>query len=213
MKKTTLVLILLVTGSMLLQAQTSQKYPTPEFSNEIYFFKKDSMQLQRLEKGYSKMNTKTKAGGMGGGEYGYALDGSRSDVRLPSGNVSFVFFKGTAGGSNPQSDSAMRANGMDPSAMSDMMGMMDDPSQTTSLYQMNVEKGKRMITMQSYQGMKLLGKAKKESTKYTLSIKKVKSGYYELVVDKPLPRGEYAFLVMGQGNADGNSMLFAFGIE
>jgi hypothetical protein len=214
MKKNILILVLFVANSTLLRSQNSvQKYPTPEYSNEIYFFKKDSGQLSRLEKGYSKMDTKTKAGGMGGGEYGYTLEGSKSNVRLPSGNLSFVFFMGTAGGSSEQSDSVMRANGMDPSAMSDAMGMMNDPSQTTSLYQMNVEKESRKITMQSFQGMKLLGKAKKESTKYTLSIKKVKSGYYELVVDKPLPRGEYAFLIMGSGNADGKSMLFAFGVE
>jgi len=211
MKKNILILILFIANSTLLRSQTSvQKYPTPEYSNEIYFFKKDSAQLSRLEKGYSKMNTKS---GIGGGEYGYSLEGSKSNVRLPSGNLSFVFFVGTAGGSSAQSDSAMRANGMDPSAINDAMGMMDDPSRTTSLYSMSVEKGSRKIIMQSFAGMKLISKAKKESTKYTLSIKKVKSGYYELVVDKPLPRGEYAFLVQGSGSADGSSTLFAFGVE
>ena len=211
MKKNILILVLFVANSTLLRSQTSvQKYPTPEYSNEIYFFKKDSAQLSRLEKGYSKMGTKA---GLGGGEYSYPLEGSKSNVRLPSGNLSFIFFVGTAGGSSAQSDSVMRANGMDPSAMGDAMGMMDDPSRTTSLYSMSVEKGSRKIILQSFGGMKLISKAKKESTKYTLSIKKVKAGYFELVVDKPLPRGEYAFLVQGSGNADGSSTIFAFGVE
>jgi len=70
----------------------------------------------------------------------------------------------------PAADSAMKANGMEPSMLINTMSMMRDPSQTTSLYNMNSEKGKRMITLQSAQGMKLSGKAKKESTKYTLSI-------------------------------------------
>jgi hypothetical protein len=62
--------------------------------------------------------------------------------------------------------------------------------------------------------MKILGKGKKESTKYTISIKNVKRGYYELVVDKPLPRGEYAFVVQDMtGGMDNKSKLFAFGVD
>jgi hypothetical protein len=87
--------------------------------------------------------------------------------------LSFIFFIGDpTTDNNPQSDSAMRANGMDLSMVEDAMSAMNDPSKTTSLYNMNVEKGTRKVTLQSYTGMKILSKSKKESAKYTLSIKK-----------------------------------------
>ena len=216
MKKIILLPVLFTVNISLLFAQkNTQQYPTPEFSNEIYFFKKDSAQVSRLEKGYSKMETKTKMGGMGGADNGYSLEGSRSSVRLEAGNLSFIFFNGDPStDNNPQSDSAMRANGMDPSMMNDAMSVMNDPSQTTSLYNMNVNKGNRKVTLQSYNGMKIFGKSKKESIKYTLSIKKIRKGYYELIVDKPLTKGEYAFVVTGMGmSMDGSTMLFAFGVD
>lgn len=215
MKKIILLPFLLAVASTLFSQKANQQYPTPEFSNEIYFFKKDSAQVSRLEKGTSKMSAKTKMGGMGGGENGYSIEGSKSDVRLEDGNnLSFIFFNGDASTlQDAGSDSFMKANGMDPSAMSGQMSMLDDPSKTTSLYRMNVEKGSRNITIQAYQGMKILGKSKKESTRYTFSIKKIRAGYYELIVDKPLPKGEYAFLVMDMGSMDGSSKLFAFGVD
>lgn len=214
MKKIIFLPFLFVVTATLFAQKTRQQYPTPEFSNEIYFFKKDSAQVSRLEKGYSKVETKTKMGGMGGAENGYSLEGSKSSVRLEAGNLSFIFFTGDPGtDNNSSSDSAMKANGMDPSMMGDAMSMMNDPSQTTSLYNMNVDKGTRKVTLQSYNGMKILGKSKKESTKYTLSIKKVRKGYYELIVDKPLTKGEYAFVVTDMGSMDGTYKLFAFGID
>jgi hypothetical protein len=214
MKKIILLMFLFaMTSSLLIAQKTTQKYPTPEFSNEIYFFKKDSGGVSRLEKGYSKMEVKTKMGGMGGADNGYSLEGNKSPVRLQAGYLSFIFFSGDPStDQSPQADSAMKANGMDPSMMGDPMMAMQDPSNTTALYNMNEDKGVRKITLQSYQGMKLLGKSKKESTKYTISIKKIRKGYYELVVDKPLVKGEYAFVINAMG-ADGSSLLFAFGVD
>ena len=201
-------------------AQTAKdKYPVPEYSNEIYFLKKDSsMHLQRLEKGVSKMESKSKMGGMGGGENGYQLEGSRSTVRMPQLNdLSFVFYTGgSSSTTTPETDSIMKANGMDPSMQQQMgnpMEMMNDPSRTVSLYNMNAEKASRKITVLSYGGMKVFGKSKKESLKYTLSIKKVRDGYYELVVDKRLPKGEYAFVYTSMTNMDGSNLLFAFGVD
>jgi hypothetical protein len=36
-----------------------------------------------------------------------------------------------------------------------------------------------------------------------------------LVIDKPLPRGEYAFsmMAMGAGSMDGSTTLYAFGVD
>jgi hypothetical protein len=216
MKKITILLILITVNYSLLVGQTTQvKYPTPEFSNEIYFFNKESSQAMRLEKGYSKQETNTKAGGMGGTSMGYSIEGSKSDVRIPSGNLSFIYYTGTPASENSaETDSMMRANGIDPSVMGDPMAMMNDPARTTALYSMSVEKGNRNIITMAYSGMKILGKGKKESTKYTISIKNVKKGYYELVVDKPLPRGEYAFVMQDtSGGMDNKSKLFAFGVD
>jgi hypothetical protein len=64
MKKIILLTIVFALSSCFLFAQKPvQQYPTPEFSNEIYFFKKDVAQVFRLEKGYSKVEAKTKMGG------------------------------------------------------------------------------------------------------------------------------------------------------
>jgi hypothetical protein len=216
MKKTILLLLLLAVNYSLLLAQTTQvKYPTPEFSNEIYFFNKESSQAVRLEKGFSTQETSSKMGGMGGTSMGYSMDGSKSDVRIPYGNLTFIFYTGEApAGNSAESDSFMRANGVDPSSMGDPSAMMSDPSRTTALYSMLVEKGKRNIITMAFSGMKILGKNKKESTKYTISIKNVKKGYYELIVDKPLPRGEYAFVMQDMsGGMDNKSKLFAFGVD
>ena len=214
MKKNYLLLLLLTVNSALLMAQKApEKYPTPEYSNEIYFLNKDAAALARLEKAFAKAQAKTKMGGMGGAENGYTIEGSKSSARFSGGNLSFVYFIGDASSHSAESDSAMRANGIDPSSMGDPMSMMNDPSRTTSLYNMDVEKGTRKIITMAYPGMKLMGKAKKESTKYTLSIKKLRAGYFELVVDKPLERGEYAFLVQDMSSTDGTYKLFAFGVD
>src|SRR5690554_5132751 len=74
-------------------AANPQEYPDPEFSNEIYFLKKDSVySLVRLEKESANMEMKTKAAGFGGYENGYILEGEKSSVRLTKGpGLSFIF--------------------------------------------------------------------------------------------------------------------------
>src|SRR4026209_518607 len=106
----------------------AQKYPVPEFNNEVYYLKKDSSHsLVRLEKTSAKLEGKSKGAGFGGYENGYILDGDKSAVRFSNGtNVSFVFTTDAAAGSSnssAQRDSIMRANGGDPSMMSGMGSM------------------------------------------------------------------------------------------
>ena len=101
----------------------AQAYPEPEFSNEpCYLNKSGGNTLVRLEKNSSKMDTKANA--ISGSESGYSIDGSKSSVRLSSGNnISFVISSGSSrssSGSSAKSDSVMRANGVDPSMMSGM---------------------------------------------------------------------------------------------
>ena len=197
-------------------ATQAQKYPDPEFTNEIYYFKKDSSLLVRLEKGSSKMDTKMKMGGFGGSESGYEMEGERSTVRFTGGsNLSFVFSNGAASRSSSSTakrDSMLRANGVDPS----MMESMSDPSNMITLYKAETAKSKRKILMQKSPGASPFGSKKMQSSdKYTFSVKKVREGYWELVVDKPLPKGEYAFTMMnmGMGSMDGSTLLFAFAID
>jgi hypothetical protein len=216
---------LLVTSLSVWAQPDNTKYPEPEFSKEVYFLKKDSVNTAiRLEKGSSKMESKTKMGGMGGSETGYSLEGEKSAVRLHSGNnLSFVFSTGASAGSSSSSssaqrDSMMRANGMDPSTtQGDMGGMggMNDPANTITLYKAESGKGKRKILMMKSPGASPFGSKKmKSSDKFTFSVKKIKEGYWELVIDKPLPKGEYAFSMMNMGaSIDGSTTMFAFAIE
>lgn len=210
---------LLLSGIFLLSAQlafsqnTKLSYPIPDYANEIYLQKNDTaITFMRLEKGSSKQEMKVKMMGMGGMDQGYELDGEKSPIRLHNGsNMVFIFYTGAAAtSSNSATDSMMKANGMDPAMMQNPMASMMDPAQNISLYSMKGEKGKRKALLQS---MGIMGKSKKTATKYTLSIKKIKEGYYEMVVDKSsLPNGEYTFVMMSM-SMDQSFSLFAFGIE
>lgn len=196
-----------------------EKYPNPEFSNEIYLIKKDQpTTLVRLEKGASKMNNKTKMGGMGGSESGYNLDGEKSTVRLQGGgNLSFVFYNGTSAAgsaSNAKTDSIMQANGVDAS-MRQRMESFNDPSNKITLYKAESGKDQRKVLMMKSPGAMSFSKKMKSSDKFSFSVKKIREGYWELVIDKTLPKGEYAFTMMstGMGSADGSTILYAFAVD
>lgn len=197
-----------------MSAIMAQKYPEPEFSNEIYYLKKDSALLTRLEKGTSKMDTKMKMAGYGGAESGYEMDGQKSTMRLSAGtNLSFVYYTGSTASSSPKMDSTMRANGVD----ADMMRSMSEPSSSITLYKADAVKDKRKVYMMKSPGMiNPFGSKKSQSSdKYTFSTKKIKDGYWELVIDKTLPKGEYIFVMsnMSMNNMDGSMMLFAFAVD
>jgi hypothetical protein len=214
--KAIILLVLLLGCVCILQAQ---KYPEPEFTNEVYFLKKDSVNMViRLEKDHSKLDNKNKVTSY---EQSYQLDGDKSRIRLRSGkDLSFVFSTGVEAqknSSNPAADSVMRANGMDPSMMNgmgmDMYGFKD-PSSSIQLYKTESSKGKRkIITMKAGGGMFGAGKSSSSDT-YTFSVKKVRNGYWELLIDKPLPRGEYAFAIADRPTGmDQSSTFYAFGVD
>ena len=194
----------------------AQTYPEPEFSNEVYYLKKDKdYSLVRLEKNSSKMENKTKI--VGPSEQSYSIEGDKSPVRISSGtNFSFVISKGSSQGSSSssKSDSVMKANGVDPNMMDEMS--MGDPSQAITLYKVSSEKSIRKIYLVKVGGYFSMGKNKLQSSdKMTFSVKKIRNGYWELLIDKPLPKGEYAFTMMGMGTGgmDGSSLIFAFGVD
>lgn len=214
----TLTTLLFISIDLFAQPDQS-KYPDPEFSNEVYWYRKDSATLLRLEKGSSKMETKTKLGGMAGAENGYSLDGEESTIRLNEAKkLSFIFSTG-ASKNTPRSasyDSMMLANGVDPSMMENMDGMMNDPSKMITLYKLETGKGKRKaLLMKTGGALPFAGRKPKSSDKYTFSVRKIRDGYWELLIDKSLPKGEYAFSVtsFGMNSMDGSVTLFAFGVE
>ena len=210
MKKKLFFLIAILSCSV---SMVAQDYPVPEYGNEIYLVKKDSaITLMRLEKAYSNQEMKVKMMGMGGMDQGYSADGEKSTIRLSNGSsLLFIFFTGEPASASlsPEADSAMKANGMNMSSMSGMSSMMD-PSQMISLYNMKPGKDKRKILTQS---MGLMGKSKNTATKFALSIKKIKDNYFEIKVDKSLPKGEYAFVMMDMGGMGQSYTLFAFAID
>ncbi len=212
MKKLVVLLIPVFMGSAL-QAQT---YPDPEFSNELYFLQKgDSASVVRLEKSASQMEYKSKAAGFGGAENGYEIEGERSPVRLSSvAELSFVFSTGAATANSAVTDSLMLANGMDPSMMSDMSGMggISDPATAFTLYKADPVKGVRKIYLMKIKGAFSIGNKTQSSDKFTFGVRKIRPGYWELVLDKTLPEGEYAFSLMG-ASYDGSTTLFAFGVD
>jgi hypothetical protein len=216
MKKYFFIVYVVLSPVTFLFAQADKtKYPEPEYANEIYYLKKDSSQLVRLEKGSSKMDTKIKMAGFGGSETGYEMNGEKSTARFNSGSgLSFILSNGSSesSSSTTKRDSMMRANGMDPS----MMEGMNDPSKSISLYKAETGKDKRKILLQKSPGANLFGSHKIQSSdKYTFSIKKIRNGYWELVIDKTLPKGEYIFTMMnmGMGGMDGSTLLFAFAVD
>lgn len=220
MKKNLFFIALFFNVVPVLLAQPNKiKYPEPEFSKEVYFLKSDSVvSVVRLEKASGKMDSKTKMGGLGGSESGYSWEGSRSTVRLSNrNNLSFVFSTGASAPSSSSSqDSMMRANGMDPAMMQNPMSSLTDPSSTITLYKAESGSGKRKILMMKTPGAMPFGSKKTQSSdKFTFSVKKIREGYWELVIDKSLPKGEYAFTLMGMGMAsmDGSTTLFAFGVD
>ena len=218
MKKYFFIAVAILFSAAYLFAQPEKtKYPEPEFSNEVSYLKKDSAySIIRLEKGSSKMDTKIKMGGFGGSESGYEIEGEKSTVRLNNGSsLSFVFSTGASARSSSSTsmrDSMMRANGIDPS----MMQSMTDPSNMITLYKAETGKDKRKILMQKSPGASPFGSKKVQSSdKFTFSVRKIREGYWELVIDKSLPKGEYAFTLMnvGMGSMDGSTLLFAFAVD
>lgn len=190
----------------------SQSYPQPEFSNEVYYLKKDnSYSLVRLEKNLAKQQVKSSI--IKGAEYSYEIEGKSSPIRFSNGNnISFIYSTATSSGSsNAKSDSMLKANGIDPNTFN---GLGGDPSNMITLYKLDIDGNNRKIYLQKGGGY-FSSHKNQSSDKYTFSLKRIHDGYWELIVDKSLPKGEYAFSIMtmaGQGMDDSHT-VFAFGID
>jgi hypothetical protein len=219
MKKSIWSLFLLTVSSFSFSQNSQPIYPEPEFMKEIYAFNKDNNSLVRLQKETSHLDTKSKLGGFGGAAYGYTIDGERSKIRFSSTHLPSFVFRSREDQSSPSNSADSLGMMMGNDSMAKMMesmgslnSMMDDildPSKMISLYAVDARKGSRTLLLQSSGGT--FGKGKKASNKYTLSFKKIKDGYYEIFVDKMLPKGEYGFVNSPMGSMD--AVLFLFGVD
>jgi hypothetical protein len=194
--------ILVVMNFSAIAQNKSASYPEPQYAQEVYALQKENNSLVRLEKESSKLENKVKAAGFGGSESGYNLKGEKSIVRFSSAQLPSFVFRSHAGYSHGDSASAYMAN-------SRMMDEMMDPTKTITLYALDAKSGGRSLILQSSGGT--FSKKQKSSDKYTLSFRIVKDGYYEMVVDKPLPKGEYGFMNAMAGVAE--ATLYLFGVD
>ncbi|HTR29381.1 MAG TPA: hypothetical protein VMH27_08920 [Puia sp.] len=192
---------------------SAQSYPNPDFNNEVYALRKDSGKLTRLEKASSQIHQKNSF--MGGGSMQYDVEAKQSPVRFTNMDpYSFIIYTGSGNGgsfaSGSAGDSAMRASGMDPNMFNGFGSL--NPSQI-ALYRMDVSHDQRAVVMAKGGGY--FNKKSTSSGVLTTSFRKVRDGYFEIVIDKKLAPGEYAFLVQqtGMASANGGVILFCFGVD
>ena len=183
--------VFLSTGTLLLNAQsTNDSIPEPEYMNQVFAVGKDH-KLINLEKKDAEIVTKTKAGGIGGSKQFYEMDGVKSTVALTPDNLLFVV-----------------------STSGSIMGM--DPSSQFSLLKFEGKKNKRQSLSADYGGMMKKGKTHEGENEISLNLKKIREGIVGLVPEKPLDKGEYAFINKMSVQGGGMSMkmeAFAFSIE
>jgi len=184
-----LFILLVILGA--LQSLNAQTYPDLEYPNEVYAFQKDSNRLTRLEKQISTLDTKMKRNSV---ESCYWIDKERSTIRINnSSQFTFVF--------------------REDSEMSSTPGLSPESSlsfHSIELYKMEPSKGKRKIAMISSNASP---QKFEQAESLPLNFQRISEGYYEFVIDKPLPRGEYAFVIKRNDSLTNEVVIFAIGVE
>ena len=161
--------VFLSAGTLLLNAQSiGDSIPEPEYMNQVFAVGKDH-KLINLEKKDAEIVTKTKAGGIGGSKQFYEMDGVKSTVALTPDNLLFVV-----------------------STSGSIMGM--DPSSQFSLLKFEGKKNKRQSLSADYGGMMKKGKTHEGENEISINLKKIREGIVGIVPEKPLDKGEYAFI-------------------
>lgn len=200
----TILFSLILFSSGLLFAQNDEE---GELLNHISYMNKADKKTIGLEKVTAKMKNKTKLGGMGGFSSAYVIDGSKSNITVPSeDSLQFVLTKDIDVSEGSAPDTVI--NGMN---VSDMMSEIMDPSRNISLYRLTTEKGTRKATMQEAGGM-FNSKIKDGAEKISFDVRKTK-GKYIFIIPKKLKPGEYAFIDMMGGGMDQSFTAFCFRVE
>jgi hypothetical protein len=182
------ILLALVVNTVAIHlcAQEDNAIPSPEFMNQVYALSKDK-QLQPLEKVVVQLKTKNK---VVSAKQMYVIDGGGSPIKLSGQQTEFV--------------------------VSSEGGFGMDPSSQFELQRFDSKKGSRECVTGNYGGMMNKSKDKENETQVSLSFKKVRDGVYAIVPDKPLEKGEYAFLNKTSMQASGMTMkmdAYAFSVD
>ncbi len=135
---------------------------------------------------------KKKLGGFGGVSFLYQIEREHSPIILNADSAIFVIQQGSG-----------------------MMSM--DMSMTITLYKLEIRNGDRLAIVGDYKPS-LLGNSKTTDTKIITSSKQLKEGLTQIMPQKRLEKGEYAFISsMMEGNnyegKDTKYLVYAFAIE
>lgn len=157
--------------------------PSPEFTNQPYFFDKENNKLIPLEATSAKLKSKVKALGYGGFSSGFEIKGSNSTIVITTKDAAEFVLSGNT---------------------------MMDPSQTTSLYKLKNNKNSREVVMTQHKGM--FGKSDDKDNKINFNVKKDGNNYV-FVVSEKLEAGEYAFINMMSRSADQSMKVYCFSVK
>lgn len=183
---------ILLTGIIYLSNANAQPKTSsglqPQFLNNIYLVKKDS--LSSLERVQAEMKNKAKAFGFGGSEGGYFMDGNKSPFRIKTTDAMQFMVK-------------LNASMMDPTAM-------------IKLYRFESGKSDREAILGGGGGMFNKKKDVGKNVEVPCNIQKSGDEIFIISPATKLAAGEYGFLNMMLMTANGSKPLytvFAFGID
>jgi hypothetical protein len=162
--------------------------PQPQYLNNVYLLKKDS--LVSLEKTQAELKNKTKALGFGGNETAYVMDGGSSPFRIKMADDMRFMVK-------------MNSSMMDPTAM-------------IKLYRFDSGKSEREAVMGGGGGMFNKKKNVGSGVEVQCNIQKSGSDIFTITPGTKLAPGEYGFLNMMMMTANGSKpryTIFAFGVD
>jgi len=189
MKK--LIIVAFIFFSAALKAQDISGYGNAPAS-DVKLYHPATEKQSDLEVTNAIRKQKKKLGGFGGVSFSYEIDGEKSTVRLNADSAIFVLQQGTG-------------------------SLAIDISMTLRLFKLEVKNGKRIAVEGDYKPS-VLGTGKTTDTKIITNSKQLKEGITQIVPQKKLEKGEYAFIssMMEDNNYDGRNTkysVYAFAID
>ncbi|MFM9910743.1 MAG: hypothetical protein ACKVOW_15440 [Chitinophagaceae bacterium] len=189
MKK--IMLLYSILFSVATQAQDMSTYGKAP-SSEVKLYHPTTEKQTDLETTGAIRKQKKKLGGFGGVSFTYEMNGEKSFIRMNADSAIFVIQQGTG-----------------------MLAM--DMSMTILLYKLEIKDGKRVAVQGDYKPS-VLGTGKTTDTKISTASKQLKDGITQIVPEKKLEKGEYAFVssIMEGNNYDGKNtkyIVYAFAID
>jgi hypothetical protein len=185
------MLVICVFFSLFVKAQDIASYGNAP-SSVIKLYHPTTEQQTDMENTNATRRQKKKLGGFGGVSFSYEIEGEKSTVRLNADSAIFVLQQGTG-------------------------SLAIDISMTLRLFKLEIKNGKRIAVEGDYKPS-ILGSGKTTDTKIATSGKSLKEGLTQIVPQKKLEKGEYAFVssMMEGNNYDGRNtkyMVYAFSID